>query len=161
MGRRHVRLRSRSAAVALLALALALASCGDENLAGSYAGTTTGSYYRLKDGQLGRPSVPFTIPNDTLDVKVVGRAYQHRRYAVTVRGCTVPGESDDTNSLQLVPQSGRCTFDIPSLGPVGVSLMGGILREKGGVYLSMSGNSSEGSEDGTVRLTYETHAKPK
>ena len=129
---------------------LALASCSDPNLAGTYTGSLTGSYRLVGDEK----RVDFSLPSDTVVVKIVSRQYQYYQYEVLVRGCKLTVEGDfKTASIKM---NSRCEVDMPKLGPVVVTTTGGITgKKKGELTLSMGmGGPSEGSKVASFDMTF-------
>jgi hypothetical protein len=131
-----------------------VASCGsDENLAGTYVGTATGSYQLATDAR----SVDFTLPNETVVVTGTSRHYQGYRYDVTMRGCTVEIEGD---ARQASTRGASCTFDLPTIGPTTLKPSGGVFRDRGasGIHVSMANVGLDGK---VKSFSYRLDAKPK
>lgn len=142
--------------VAIVAL-LALESCGSTSLGGTYAASGTGHYRLVGRGD----TVSITVPEDTFVVKVNHRDYRHFEYALAIRGCNLSAEGDATTASVRSDQT--CTFDIPSLGPVTVKVVGGVSREPGspsargdGAHVSLSGTGRDGTLES---FGYSIHGK--
>jgi hypothetical protein len=107
--------------------------------------------------------VDFRIPQDAISVRVTSRHYQHTAIEVTVRGCTVRSSGGETSWGISSREGGTCRFDVPSVGPVEISLGGGVARRPPTrssspevVHLSLHGSSER-----VQTLSYVIDAKPK
>lgn len=148
-------LRSTTVASVLL-----LSSCADHtDISGTYVGDAKGTY-RPKSGA----TTVFTIPNDTVMVKLTSRHYQYSEIDITLRGCVIHSGAGITSWSTFSEHGvGACAFDVPSVGAVTVKISGGLEKrppsqssKPDGVHLSFSG-----SGDGGEELTYSIDAKPK
>jgi hypothetical protein len=122
---------------------LASAGCDPPDLSGTYVGQSSTGSCRLPDGR------EVTLPGagDLLTIKSLGHEYDHTLYDVTVRGCTVSGYAKGGGTITLGSLgygSQPCTFDVPSVGPAAVEVMGGITGDRGGVHLSMGITGKDG-----------------
>ena len=146
---------------ALAATVLILASCADyTNISGKYVGDASGSY-RTKDGV----EKSFTIPGDTLIVKMTSRHYQHSEIEVTVRGCRLASNGnagEKSWTLSSGSGGGSCVLDLPPYGAVRVKASGGLMRRPESssskvdhVRLIFSGDTDDGDS-----VRYSIDAKP-
>jgi hypothetical protein len=146
-------------ALVVAAAMLVHAGCADHtDFSGTYVGDGKGTY-RLGGGA----SVDFRIPQDTISVKMTARRYQYTEFEVTVRGCVVRSSSGETSWSIPGQGGGKCTFDVPSLGPVEITLSGGVARrppsrseEPEEVHLSLGGSGER-----VQMFSYILDAKPR
>jgi hypothetical protein len=134
--------------------------CADHtDFSGTYFGDGSGSYVSM-----GGAPVEFRIPHDAITVKMTRRHYQYSEVEVTVRGCVVRSSNGGETTWSLASgDGGKCVFDVPSVGPVEISLRGGAERrpptrtsKPDEVHVSLQGTNERGQ-----RLAYTIDAKPK
>jgi hypothetical protein len=145
-------------ALVVVAATLLHAGCADHtDFSGTYVGEGKGTYQPK-----GGATVDFGVPQDTISVKVTTRHYQYTEIEVTVRGCVVRSSGGETSWGIPVREGGQCTFDVPSVGPVEISLVGGVERRPRSrserpeeVHLSLGGSGER-----VQMFSYTIDAKP-